>query len=138
MGQLFWCHVPLFMIKLYFLYDTREVKICKSYIFCQENRWTDKAVCGCMMNMSANLTDGLATKLRQKRLFTRDMSGITPCMFYLRVIHKPRSQNFGYFWPPLPPSWSLLLNKAYVIKWSFGQPPVPPQLSTWFMNVPIE
>ena len=21
---------------------------------------------------------------------------------------------------PLPPSWSLLLNKAYVIKWSFG------------------
>ena len=24
-----------------------------------------------------------------------------------------------------PPSWSLLLNKAYVIKWSFGQPPSP-------------
>ena len=35
----------------------------------------------------------------------------------LGVIHKPRGQNFGYF---LPPSWSLLLNKAYVIKWSFG------------------
>ena len=37
---------------------------------------------------------------------------------------------------PLPPSWSLLLNKAYVIKWSFGQPPLPPQMSTWFMNDP--
>ena len=37
------------------------------------------------------------------------------------VIHKPRSQNFGYFDPGSPsPSWSLLLNKAYVIKWSFG------------------
>ena len=30
----------------------------------------------------------------------------------------------GIFDPP-PPSWSLLLNKAYVIKWSFGQPPSP-------------
>ena len=39
---------------------------------------------------------------------------------------------------PLPPSWSLLLNKAYVIKWTFGQPPLPPQLSTWFMNVPYD
>ena len=27
------------------------------------------------------------------------------------VIHKPRGQIFGYFWPP---SWPLLLNKAYV------------------------
>ena len=35
------------------------------------------------------------------------------------VIHKPRGQIFGYFWPP-PPSWSFLLNKAYDIKWSFG------------------
>ena len=35
------------------------------------------------------------------------------------VIHKPRGQIFGIFVPP-PPSWSLLLNKAYVIKWSFG------------------
>ena len=34
---------------------------------------------------------------------------------------------FGIFDPP---SWSLLLNKAYVIKWSFGQ------LSTRFMNDP--
>ena len=56
----------------------------------------------------------------------------------LGVIHKPRGQNFGYCDPP-PPSWSLLLNKAYVIKWSFGlppSPPLPPQLSTWFMNDP--
>ena len=30
---------------------------------------------------------------------------------------------------PLPP-WSLLLIKAYDIKWSFGQPPPSPKLST--------
>ena len=35
----------------------------------------------------------------------------------LGVMHKPRGQIFGYFWPP---SWSLLLNKAYIIKWSSG------------------
>ena len=29
----------------------------------------------------------------------------------------------------------LLLNKAYVIKWLFDKPP-PPQLSTWFMDIP--
>ena len=52
------------------------------------------------------------------------------------VIHKPHGQNFEYFDPP-PPSWSLLLNKAYVIKWSFGYPP-PHQLSTWFMNDPLQ
>ena len=61
---------------------------------------------------------------------------IRKCRLALGVIHKPRGQIFGYF-DPLPPSWSLLLNKAYVIKWSFGQPPLPPQLSTWFMNDPI-
>ena len=42
----------------------------------------------------------------------------------LGVIHKPRG-HFGYFWPP-PPSWSLLLNKAYVIcserpEWNFTE-----------------
>ena len=41
-----------------------------------------------------------------------------------RVIHKPRGLNFGHF-DPLSPSWSLLLNKSYVIKWSFGQTPSP-------------
>ena len=43
-------------------------------------------------------------------------------VFTLGVIHKPRGQIFGYFWPPPPPSWSLLLNMAYIIKWSFGYP----------------
>ena len=38
---------------------------------------------------------------------------------HIRVNHKPRGQIFGYFWPLLPPSWSLLVNKTYVIKWSF-------------------
>ena len=37
----------------------------------------------------------------------------------LGVIHKPRGQFFGHFCP-FPPSWSLLLNKAYAIEWSFG------------------
>ena len=36
------------------------------------------------------------------------------------VNHKPCGQNFGYFLLPLPPSRSVLQNKAYVIKWSFG------------------
>ena len=31
----------------------------------------------------------------------------------------------GIFDPPIPPSWSLLLNKAYVMKWSLGKPPYP-------------
>ena len=44
--------------------------------------------------------------------------------FYIGVIHKPRGQDFGYFWPP-PFSWSLLLNKAYVMKWSYDWPPSP-------------
>ena len=39
----------------------------------------------------------------------------TPCST-LGAIHKPRGQIFD---PPLP-SWSLLLNKAYVKIWSFG------------------
>ena len=34
-----------------------------------------------------------------------------------------------------PPSWSLLLNKAYVMKWSIWLTPLPPQLSTWFMRL---
>ena len=31
----------------------------------------------------------------------------------------PVVKILGIFDPP-PPSWSLLLNKAHVIKWSFG------------------
>ena len=34
------------------------------------------------------------------------------------------------------PSWSLLINKTYVIKWSFHHHPLPPQLTTWFMDDP--
>ena len=34
------------------------------------------------------------------------------------VIHKPRGHFFVYFDPPPPLSLSLLLNKAYVTKWS--------------------
>ena len=40
-------------------------------------------------------------------------------MTILGVIHKPRGQNFD------SPSWSLLINMTYVIKWSFDQPPSP-------------
>ena len=36
-----------------------------------------------------------------------------------RDIHKPRGHFLDIF-DPLPPSWSLLLNKAYDIKWSFS------------------
>ena len=41
---------------------------------------------------------------------------------------------FGFLTPPST-SWTLLQNKDYVVKWSFGKPP-PPQLSTLFMNDP--
>ena len=58
-----------------------------------------------------------------------------PKTFSLGVIHKPRGQNFGYF-DPLPPSWSLLLNKAYVMNGHLANPP-PPKLSTWFMDDPF-
>ena len=47
----------------------------------------------------------------------------------MEVIHKLRGQIF------LGISWSLLLNKDYFIKCSFGLTS-PPQLSTWFMNGP--
>ena len=33
------------------------------------------------------------------------------------VIHKPRGQKFGYFDPN--PSWSLVLNNADGMKWSY-------------------
>ena len=39
---------------------------------------------------------------------------------------------------PFPLSWSLLLNKIYVVKWSFGKTPAPPPLSTCFMDAPID
>ena len=36
------------------------------------------------------------------------------------VIHKIRGHFWGIFTPSPPSSWSLLLYKAYVIKWSFS------------------
>ena len=38
---------------------------------------------------------------------------------------------------PPPPLWTILLNKAYVVTWTFGKLPLPPAMSTWFMNDPI-
>ena len=35
-----------------------------------------------------------------------------------RGIHKPCGQIFRHFWPPSP-SWTILLNKAYVVMWTF-------------------
>ena len=41
-----------------------------------------------------------------------------------------------YYFDPLPPLWTILLYKAYVVIWTFGKPP-PPAMSTWFMNDPL-
>ena len=38
-----------------------------------------------------------------------------------------------WFIRPPPHLRTILLNKAYVVIWTFGKPP-PPALSTWFMN----
>ena len=46
------------------------------------------------------------------------------------VIHKPCGQIFD----PPPPLWTILLNKANVVTWIFGKLPLPPAMSTWFMN----
>ena len=52
------------------------------------------------------------------------------------VVHKPCGQFFfGLFFDPLLPSWTILLNKAYVVIWIFGKPPSP-SMSTWFMDAP--
>ena len=32
---------------------------------------------------------------------------------HLGDVYKPRGQNFGHFWPPLPPMWLLLVNSCY-------------------------
>ena len=51
------------------------------------------------------------------------------------VIHKPCRHNFGLFWPPSP-LWTILLNRAYVVIWTFSNPP-PAAMSTWFVNAPL-
>ena len=53
----------------------------------------------------------------------------------LGAIHKPCGQIFGHFNPP-PPLWTILLNKAYVVIWTLGKLPLPPAMSTWFLNDP--
>ena len=39
---------------------------------------------------------------------------------------------------PPPPLWTISLNKAYVVTWTFGKLPLPPAMSTWFMNAPLD
>ena len=46
--------------------------------------------------------------------------------------------DFWTFLTPLPPLWTILLNKAYVVTWTFGKLPLPPAMSTWFMNTPYD
>ena len=46
--------------------------------------------------------------------------------------------EFWAFLTPPPPLWTILLNKAYVVIWTFGKPPLPPAMSTWFMNDPSQ
>ena len=36
--------------------------------------------------------------------------------------------------PPSPLLWTMLLNRTYVVIWTFGKPPA---MSTWFMNDPL-
>ena len=33
--------------------------------------------------------------------------------------------EFWTFFDPLPPLWTILLNRAYVLIWTFGKPPSP-------------
>ena len=33
---------------------------------------------------------------------------------------------------------TILLIKAYVVTWTFGKLPLPPDMSTWFMNAPYQ
>ena len=59
------------------------------------------------------------------------------------VIHKPCGQIFWHFCLP-PPLWTYLLNRGYVVKWTFGKPPSPllrkfkfsrfKQFQTWKLN----
>ena len=44
-------------------------------------------------------------------------------------------RNLDFFDPP-PPLWAILLNRAYVVIWSFGKPPSP-AMSTWRFTFPL-
>ena len=50
------------------------------------------------------------------------------------VNYKPRDRKLGYFGLPIPPSWYFLLNKAYVIKWSFGLTPFNCPRGLWMSS----
>ena len=51
------------------------------------------------------------------------------------AIQLPRGQVLVIF-DPLPPlTWTILLNKAYEVTWTFDYPP-PLFLSTWLLNDP--
>ena len=50
------------------------------------------------------------------------------------VIHKSRSQIFRYFWPP-PPFTVTFTKEGLCNQMAIWLAP-PPQLSTWFMDVP--
>ena len=60
------------------------------------------------------------------------------CMstFLIRAILKLRGQFFGIIVPPFPSpnSWTRVLNKACVVKWSSFDYPLPPKLSTGFID----
>ena len=54
------------------------------------------------------------------------------CFVYSSSINHVYSFFFWIF-DSLSPSWTVLLNKAYELIWTFGNPP-PPALSTRFIN----
>ena len=59
---------------------------------------------------------------------------------WVMVIHEPCGLFFFFFffWHFLSffLSWTILLNKAYVVMWTFGKP-LTLALSTWFMYGPL-
>ena len=55
---------------------------------------------------------------------TEEMQNWLRRKYVFGVIHKPCGQIFGHFDPP-PPLWTILLNKTYVVIWTFGKPPSP-------------
>ena len=62
--------------------------------------------------------------LYPEKLPTKNFTKYT--IFKQGIIHKPRGQIFEYIWfTTSSPPWSLLQNRAYVIKRSFGQPHSP-------------
>ena len=44
---------------------------------------------------------------------------------HLGAILKPGGQNFGIFWPPLPPYVVIFISEPYLLMWFFGGPPSP-------------